>query len=689
MERLIHNASQMTEAQEELNLKVDDGSLAFDNIVRAIQVVQKNQGILGTTSMEAATTIEGSAASARAAWDNLLTGIGANDPKLISSSVSGLVDSLFGTFKEETGKREGGMVRNLVNTYKNVFDAIGTNGYSIVKEAARALADAANDLFGIDLSDFGTSFDEVWAKVEDWRKKVADALGKVAEGFKNFVSQIDTGTLASIAETIGSLFDKALGFITENGDEIGTILGVVANAILKVVDAGLKIMDFLSPFLPAIVGVLAALQGFAIVQTIVGFVTTLSTVFGALGTVIATFGGPLAAIAALFGGLPVLLAAAVAAVVAFVLSNEELRNKIGEVIGAIGDFFTSLPEKFAELQEKFAAWQEEVRAKFDEWWGGIKSGWTDLTENVKKSVEDGNKQVSEAWDNWQKDVREKFDTWWKAVQDGWKLLTDNVKKNVDDGNNAISTSWDSWQADTRAKFDSWWSSMKAGWQSFTGNLHSTWENAKNGIQNAWSNLYSNVTSIMGNIRSGISSQFSNMVENVKGYGNSLISFVTGIPDRIASGFRGLRDLLWNAGYNIMNGLWDGLEYVANQMFDWISGIADTIAWLKGPLPYDRKVLVDNGVALMTGLEKGMQKSFEGSVLPYVDTMAKSISDAMTLEGSFATRNIASPYAQGTYQKAVNVNIEHMEVREEEDIYRLSNRLSELVNREEDATLWSA
>lgn len=75
MERLIHDASEMTDVQKELGVTVDDGDLSFANIANAISVVQKEMGIMGTTAKEADSTIEGSLNSMKAAWQNLLTGI--------------------------------------------------------------------------------------------------------------------------------------------------------------------------------------------------------------------------------------------------------------------------------------------------------------------------------------------------------------------------------------------------------------------------------------------------------------------------------------------------------------------------------------------------------------------------------------------------------------------------------------
>lgn len=74
MERLIKDASKLTDVQKELGVVVDADSMSFDNIINAISVTQKNMNIMGTTANEAAGTIEGSVNSMKAAWDNFLAG---------------------------------------------------------------------------------------------------------------------------------------------------------------------------------------------------------------------------------------------------------------------------------------------------------------------------------------------------------------------------------------------------------------------------------------------------------------------------------------------------------------------------------------------------------------------------------------------------------------------------------------
>jgi hypothetical protein len=61
MERLIKDAAKLDKS-----VKAND--LSFGNIVKAINVVQTEMGITGTTALEAASTISGSVSSMKAAW---------------------------------------------------------------------------------------------------------------------------------------------------------------------------------------------------------------------------------------------------------------------------------------------------------------------------------------------------------------------------------------------------------------------------------------------------------------------------------------------------------------------------------------------------------------------------------------------------------------------------------------------
>ena len=90
MERLIADANAVKVANGEMaDLTIE----SFADVVEAIHIVQTEMGITGTTAKEAASTISGSAASAQAAWQNLLTGI-ADDNADMELLIGNFVDSV-------------------------------------------------------------------------------------------------------------------------------------------------------------------------------------------------------------------------------------------------------------------------------------------------------------------------------------------------------------------------------------------------------------------------------------------------------------------------------------------------------------------------------------------------------------------------------------------------------------------
>ena len=85
MERLLADATAIS------GIKYDISSYA--DVVEAIHVIQEEMGIAGTTAKEANETISGSLASAKSAWENLLTGV-ADDNADFGQLVDNFVESV-------------------------------------------------------------------------------------------------------------------------------------------------------------------------------------------------------------------------------------------------------------------------------------------------------------------------------------------------------------------------------------------------------------------------------------------------------------------------------------------------------------------------------------------------------------------------------------------------------------------
>ena len=134
-----------------------------------------------------------------------------------------------------------------------------------------------------------------------------------------------------------------------------------------------------------------------------------------------------------------------------------------------------------------------------------------------------------------------------------------------------------------------------------------------------SQVISDLAAWVGDVANQAVEAGSQFLQSIQDGFNSAVEWVSGIPGRILSALGDLGSLLWDAGSSIISGLWEGMKSAVGGLFDWVGGIAGTIQSLKGPLPYDRKLLIPNGTAIMDSLYTGLQKGW-----PQVEALMKQM-----------------------------------------------------------------
>lgn len=95
---------------------------------------------------------------------------------------------------------------------------------------------------------------------------------------------------------------------------------------------------------------------------------------------------------------------------------------------------------------------------------------------------------------------------------------------------------------------------------------------------------------------------------------------------VKSGVSGIN--LFSNGSSIIEGFLSGMESAYGKVKSFVSGIASWIKKHKGPISYDRKLLIPAGIAIMNGFNKGLQGQFE-TVKTNVSSMAGAVSDAVS------------------------------------------------------------
>nr|DAE95741.1 MAG TPA: tail tape measure protein [Caudoviricetes sp.] len=325
MKRLISDASKMTDVQKELGVTVDANSLSFGNIVNAISVMQKQMGIAGTTSKEAATTIEGSVNSAKAAWENFEAGvISAND----------LVDA-FWTAAQNIFTNLGQIIPRLGKTGIDVVSALaGKIGGAVpqVKGFTDAIESIADKLGGMDtgqLTNLGKmsavligavpafsligksagTFSDILGGLGDVTGGAITAIGKFPDGLKNAKGAITGfgGSLKNLGSSIVgpfqvltpklySVIGKTFSFLpTKISEYVGKIGPALAGKFPKITSAfqdfGGYIGSWGGQIGTAFQGVLGKVAGFMpAFANLMGFGAVLGVVAVGLGLLYSQFG---------------------------------------------------------------------------------------------------------------------------------------------------------------------------------------------------------------------------------------------------------------------------------------------------------------------------------------------------------------------------------------------------------------
>lgn len=192
------------------------------------------------------------------------------------------------------------------------------------------------------------------------------------------------------------------------------------------------------------------------------------------------------------------------------------------------------------------------------------------------------------------------------------------------------------------------------WNNFVSFLSSIWENIKSTASAAWSGLKSLVLGFINGLVSGAQTAWNTMKQAV----STLVSNVTSI-------FNGIKNInLWEAGKAILNGFLGGLKSAWEGVTNFVGGIANWIRDHKGPIEYDRKLLIPAGNAIMGSLDNGLKDGFK-YVKKTVGGMAGEISDVFSGDNldlnstASVTKNLearlAMPSAQLEVQESKTVS----------------------------------
>ena len=254
MKRLISDASKLTDVQKRLGVTVDSSSMSFSNIVAAIHVMQESMQVGGTTAREAATTIEGSVNSMRAAWDNWLTGLG-DDSADIATLTGNLADSVV-TAASNIVPRIGVIVSTLASQLPSM---VATLGPTLAESLAGIFQSAVDGVKGVLPEGVGAAIDECESKVRGFLQ-LWDMGENPIESFA-LVGQYAINILAEALPSLGDVAAQAVQALIDGlsagastlaefaGNLLPVIVGGITGALPVLADAAAQILSGLGAYL--------------------------------------------------------------------------------------------------------------------------------------------------------------------------------------------------------------------------------------------------------------------------------------------------------------------------------------------------------------------------------------------------------------------------------------------------------
>lgn len=512
MERLLADADALNAKQGVYTKYSIDN---FSDIVQAIHVVQTEMGITGTTADEAATTIQGSTASVKSAWDNLLTGIA--DPE---QNFQWLMDDFVNSFVtagDNIIPRIKQIVPTLIDGLSEIVTQLAPYVSSIIMELEPTIEEGLQALFG-GLSSVASELQPIVADVFSF---FGDAI---ISGLTSAIENSDFSFLLDIFDNVKTAVEEVVPLIEKIAPALVTV-----GAAAKGWEIGKKLQSIVTGFDEAKVAVSLFSMG-------------LSDTEIAQGALNGTLKASEVVAGLLTGKISLMTLAQTAAAKAQAAFNAVLAaNPIALVIVAIGALVGILAVLYAK--------NEDFRNKVNASWDAISAKIQEVVAFVQPYVEAAMQVIGQVVTQVITDLTPVIQSIGEAFSAAWSL---------------VQTVW-SWAS---AFFQAIFQTIVVIFAPFAPIISGFFQGAWIIIQSIWNvavsffqTVFDLITGVFSTIDAVLSGDFQSAWESIQGIFEGAFGFFSTVGQNVVNGIKGGIAAVWGGLVSFVQGLWDGIKSI--------------------------------------------------------------------------------------------------------------------------------
>jgi phage-related protein len=348
MERLLADAEKLSGQKFDIS--------SYSDIVDAIHVVQTEMGITGTTAAEAASTIEGSGGSAKAAWANLITGIADDNADL---------DTLIGNFVSSVETAAGNIIPRVSAILGGISQLVTSASTTIIPMVITTITDNLPSLL-----------QAAAALVGALGQGIIDSLPAITQAAIDILFFLSNGLIENLPTLIDGIVQVTMT-IVQMLTSPDFLTQLIETAILLITTLAQGLIDAIPQLIAAVPLIIGNLLAAIIVELP-------NIIQMGIDLLFALIDGIIKCIPELVAAVPTLIIAFINGIVnnldKIILAGPQI------IVSLITGIIGAIPELIAAVPRIIAAIADTIR-NYD--WGGI-------GKNIVRGLKNG---IAGMWDN--------------------------------------------------------------------------------------------------------------------------------------------------------------------------------------------------------------------------------------------------------------------------------------------------